>query len=240
MFVKEHKPFKKLIFFNLNWNLYEWVHFFNVTFLKIGPCEIRCQGKLIFQSISFIRVGSNLSGFIIKDKEEAGIDIILIEINAFKLVPEISLITNKIPTKLLLIEIEVNKMFIISSLNGFKILFGLHFFLFREWENISNLCLVIVQSAIKFSTCVLIFELICMSEDLNMNDRTDIYLSKLEVKSHSFELSWNNIYKLIWFSLIYFLIFLLLTLNWYFCLFFCQFMRYLHGLKFLSFFLIKY
>lgn len=29
-----------------------------------------------------------------------------------------------------------------------------------------------------------------------MNDGTDIYLSKLEVKSHSFELSWNNIYKL--------------------------------------------
>jgi len=80
-------------------------------------------------------------------------------------------------------------MLIISSFDGFEILFSLHFFLFRERKDVSYLSLIIVESAIKFPTCVLIFELICMSEDLNMDDWTNVYLFKLEVKSHSFELS---------------------------------------------------
>lgn len=132
LFIEIHEAFKELVLFYFDRNLYERIHFFYVTLLKISPSEIRSKGELIFQSISFIRIGSDLSGLVIEDKEETGIDIIFVEVNTLKLIPEISLIANKIPAKFFLVEIEVGKMLIVSSFDGLEILFGLHFLFFGE------------------------------------------------------------------------------------------------------------
>ena len=69
--------------------------------------EIGFQGELIFKSVGLVGIGPNLSGLVIEDKEEAGVDIIFVEVNALEFVPEISLITHQIPAELLLVEVEV-------------------------------------------------------------------------------------------------------------------------------------
>lgn len=168
----------------MNGNLYEGVHFFNAAFLKFRPLEVGFKGKLIFKSVGLVRVGSNLSGFVIEDKEEAGIDIIFVEMDGFEFVPEIALIAYEVPAELFLIEAEIGEMFVISSFEGFEVLFIGHFLFFWEWENVGNLCFVIIKCSVQLSTGVFIFELVCVAEDLDVCDRTDVDFFKLEIESH--------------------------------------------------------
>jgi len=69
--------------------------------------EIGFQGELIFESVGLVGIGPDLSGLVIENKEEAGVNIIFIEVNAFEFVPEISLVTHQIPAEFLLVKIEV-------------------------------------------------------------------------------------------------------------------------------------
>jgi len=138
--------------------------------------EIFFQSELISQSIGFIWIGSYLSRFVIKDEEKTCINIILVKFNALQLIPKISLVANQIPSQLFLVETEILKMLIISSLNSFKLLFRGHFLLFREWQYVCNLSLIVVKSSIKLPTGVSVLEFLCVSQNLYMYYRTDVNL----------------------------------------------------------------
>lgn len=65
-------------------------------------------------------------------------------------------------------------MLVVSSFNGFKVLLGLHFLLFREGKDVGDFSFVIVQCAIQLSAGILVLELVCVSEDLYVDDGADV------------------------------------------------------------------
>lgn len=176
-----HYTLKKIILFHLNWDLYKWIRFRKTAFLQIRPLEIILQRKLVLQSIGLVRIGTYFPSLIIKHQKETSIDIILIKLNTFQLIPKVPLIAHQIPPQLFLIKIKIHQMLIIPSLNRLKLFFSCHFLFFRERQYIGNLSLIIVKSPIQLTTRVTILELLCMPQYLDMNHWTDIYLFKLEV-----------------------------------------------------------
>lgn len=179
-----HETFEELVLLDFDWNFYEGVHLLDAAFLEIRPLEVGFKGELVLESVGFVRVGSDLSGFVIEDEEETGVDIVFVEVNAFEFVPEVSLIADEIPSEFLLIKVKVDKVLIVSSFDGFEVLFGLHFLFLWEGEDVGYFCFIIVKGTIQLSTGVLIFKLVSVAEDLYVDNGADVNLFKLEVESH--------------------------------------------------------
>ena len=146
--------------------------------------EIGFQGEFVFESVGFVRIGSELSGLVIEDKEEAGVDIIFVEVDAFEFVPEVSLIADKVPAEFFLVKTEIGEMLIVASFKGLEVFFGLHFLFFGEGENVGDFGLIIVKCSKQLSTGVLVLKFVSVSEDLNVNDGADVDFLKFEIESH--------------------------------------------------------
>lgn len=94
------------------------------------------------------------------------------------------MVADEIPSEFFLIEVEVDKVLVVPPFDGLEILLGLHFFFFGEGEDIGDLSLIIVESAIEFTAGILVFELISMPEDLYVDNGGDIDFFEFEVESH--------------------------------------------------------
>ena len=152
--------------------------------MQIGPLEIGFKGEFVFESVGFVRIGSELSGLVIEDKEEAGVDVIFVKVDAFELIPEVALIADKVPAEFFLIKTEIVEMLIVASFEGLEVFFGLHFLFFGEGENVGDFGLIIVKGSKQLSTGVLVLKLVGVSEDLNVNDGADVDFLKFEIESH--------------------------------------------------------
>ena len=152
--------------------------------MQIGPLEIGFEGELVFESVGFVRIGPKLPGLVIEDEEEAGVDIIFVEVDAFEFVPEVALIADKVPTEFFLIKTEIGEMLIVASFEGLEVFFGLHFLFFGEGENVGDFGFIIVEGSKQLSTGILVLELVSVAQDLNVDDWADVDFFEFEIESH--------------------------------------------------------
>jgi hypothetical protein len=132
--------------------------------------EICLQGEFVFKSVGLVRIGSHFSGLVIKNQEKACINVVFVEVNTFKFIPEITLIADQIPTQFLLIKAEIGEMLVVASFKGLKVFFGLHFLFFGEGKNVSNFGFIIIKGTEQLSTGILVFKFIGVAQDLDMDN----------------------------------------------------------------------
>lgn len=75
--IEEHHHLKDFRFMDFNWDLFKGVISLKTSLLQISPLKVVFESKLIFESECFVRVSALLSGLIVKNQEETGIDIVL-------------------------------------------------------------------------------------------------------------------------------------------------------------------
>lgn len=166
--------------------------------------EVGSEGELVLESVGSVGKGTDLSGLVVENQEETGVDIVFVEVNAFEFVPKVALVTDKVPAKLFLVEVEIGEVLFIPALHRLKVLFCLHFLFLREGQDIGNVSFLIVQGPKKLPTGVLIFKLVSVSQDLDVGHWAHVHLLQLEVQSHSFQLISIYIYLSIYFTFLYF------------------------------------
>ena len=59
------------------WNFLEWVISFKIGLLEIFPFEVFLKGEFVLETEGAVRIFAFLLGLVIKDKEEAGVDVVL-------------------------------------------------------------------------------------------------------------------------------------------------------------------
>lgn len=92
-----HQTFKELVFGDLDWNFYEGIHLFKRALLQVAPLEVVPEGELVLEPVGSVRKGSDLPGLVVEHQKETGVDIVLVEVNAFEFIPKVALVTDKVP-----------------------------------------------------------------------------------------------------------------------------------------------
>ena len=78
VFVPEHHQLEKLVFLDLNCDLFHGVVMFEVVVLQVGPFEVFFEGELVLESEGSVGVPSLQSGLVVEDKGETGADVVLV------------------------------------------------------------------------------------------------------------------------------------------------------------------
>ena len=143
--------------------------------------EVGFKCELVLKSVGFVRQSSNFPRLVVEHQEETGVNVVFVEVNTFQFVPEVPLVANEVPAQFFLVEVEVCQVFFIPAFHGLEIFFGLHFLFLREGQDARDFCRLIIKGAVELSAGVLVLKLVCVSEQLDVDDGADIDLFKLKV-----------------------------------------------------------